>query len=165
MKYLIIFTLLLSSVSYAGEKCSESQTEQLEDVVYEVNADIPSHLKGAKITVKLADGRESTVPAEKFMVVPRKQKTVLGQNKLVSKNVTCSKDGNKNLLMLEARHDVTELESSTTTGPNSQTISVKSKKELVPGVNYFRRELIGPVGAGIGIDTNGTPKGMLGVEF
>ncbi len=37
-----------------------------------LGADVPDHLKGATIAVKLTDGTESVVKAEDFMVVPRK---------------------------------------------------------------------------------------------
>jgi hypothetical protein len=165
MKYVIILLCFVSSVAFAGERCSESTNEQLENVVYEVNTQIPSHLKGATIVIKQADGRESSCPAEKCMVVPRIQKTVLGQNRTVSKSVKCTKDGNKNLLIGELRKDVTELETDSSAVPNGQQARVSARKELVPGINYFRREVIGLVGGGIGIDTNGTPKALLGVEF
>lgn len=163
MKYLTLLVLsMVSSLAFAGETCSESQQLQTQDVVYEVNTNLPKHLKGAKITITLADGSTSTVPAEKFMVVPRKQKTVVGQNQTLTKKLSCTASGKKNILMGEVRKDVTEVETTT----NGKTATVTSKKEMVPGVNYYRRELFDtPIGAGVGVDTNGTVKGMIGIDF
>jgi len=167
MKHLIIFLLFaVVSVAQAKETCEESVTQHIEDVVYEVNTDMPKHLKGATITVTLADGKTSTVPAERFMVVPRVQKTVVGQNVLLAKNVTCSKSGNKNILIGEVRKDVTGHETTTEAIPGGIKSTTKSVKELVPGVNYYRRELFDtPVGAGVGVDTNGTVKALIGIDF
>lgn len=162
MKYLIIALSLIASNVYAGETCSESQNVSSQEVAYEVNTSLPKHLKGATITVTLADGRTSTVPADKFMVVPRKQKTVLGQNQTITKKLSCNASSKKNILIGEFRKDVTEIETTT----SGKTVNVESKKELVPGVNYYRRELFdSPIGAGVGIDTNGTIKGMVGLDF
>jgi hypothetical protein len=162
MKYLIILLTLIASVSFAGETCSETQNVSSQEVAYEVDTTLPKHLKGATITVTLADGRSSTVPADKFMVVPRKQKTVLGQNQTITKKLSCSKSGKKNILLGEVRKDVTDIDASV----NGKTATVESEKALVPGVNYYRRELFdSPIGAGVGIDSNGTLKGMIGLDF
>jgi hypothetical protein len=163
MKYAIVFMIMfLVSVVNAAENCSESAQVETQDVVYEVNTELPKHLKGATITVTLADGKTSTVPAEKFMVVPRKQKTLVGQNQTLTKKLYCKVSGKKNIIMGEARKDVTEIETTT----NGKSASVHSKKEVVPGLNYYRRELFdSPIGAGVGVDTNGTVKGMIGLDF
>lgn len=167
MKKLIIFLLIaVVSVAQAKETCEESIEVHSQDVTYEVNTDMPKHLKGATITVTLADGKTSTVPAEKFMVVPRVQKTVVGQNKILAKNVTCSKSGNKNILIGEVRKDVTGHETKTEAIPGGIKSSTSSVKEVVPGINYYRRELFdSSIGAGVGVDTNGTVKALIGVDF
>jgi len=51
----------------------------------EIKTDVPNHLKGATITVRLADGKESTVPAEKFKVVPRLQQFIVTKTNQLSK--------------------------------------------------------------------------------
>jgi hypothetical protein len=165
MKKLFISLLLVVSVANAGESCQESESVATQDVVYKVNKDMPNHLKGAKITVTLADGSSSTVPAEKFMVVPRKQQTVVGQDKVVSKNLVCSKS-EKNILMAELRKDVKNIDTETTAIPGGEQVTVRSNKALIPGINYYRRELFDTrFGAGVGVDSNGTVKGMLGLDF
>jgi hypothetical protein len=167
MKNLIlVLFLLFAASSFAGETCNEDVDVRNEDVVYTVNKDMPKYLEGATITVTLANGKSSTVPAEKFMVVPRVQKTVVGQNVLIAKKVTCSKSGNKNLLIGEVRKDVTGHETKTEAIPGGIQSTTSSVKEVVPGINYYRRELFdSSLGAGVGVDTNGTVKGLIGIEF
>ena len=74
MKYAIIFlTMFLTNVVAKAESCTEhtSASQVLEQT--EIKTDVPKHLIGATITVTLANGKSSTVPAEKFKVVPRLQ--------------------------------------------------------------------------------------------
>ena len=159
MKYLL---LLLLSTTVTANECSESSKKQSDEVTYAVNKDIPNHLKGATITVTLVDGRTSTVSADKFMLVPRKQYTVVGESSTTTKTVTCKAKNKKNILMVEARKDITELDTETTVNQ----AKVVTRKDLVPGFNYYRREVLDSrFGLGGGIDTNGTVKALLGVEF
>jgi hypothetical protein len=163
MKNLILLTMFISAIASAN--CVEKKQTESKDVVHTVDTSIPAHLKGAKITVTLADGRTSTVPAEKFMVVPRKQQTVVGQDKLVKSVVTCSSK-NKNLIIADLRKDVVDIETETSAIVGGVTAKTRTEKDLVPGINYFRRDLFDSnIGAGVGVDSNGTVKGMLGLEF
>lgn len=92
MKSLMIALLFLFPVfAMADEQAScESKTDS-EQVTgqLEINTDVPKWLKGATITVRTADGRESTVPAEKFKVVPRKQQ-YLTTKTLQQQTLTCT---------------------------------------------------------------------------
>jgi hypothetical protein len=165
MKYLLILTIGFFLNSAYAENCSESQTESSEQVVYNVSKDMPKHLKGATITITLADGKTSTVPAEKFMVVPRKQTTVLGENKTISKKLTCS-NGKKNSIIAGGRKDTVGHRVETSSTPNGQQAKVYSEKDLVPDINYYRREILDtPIGAGVGVDSNGTLRGSVGFDF
>lgn len=166
MKLFTTILLLSLSVS-AKEMCEETQKTITEDVMHVVNVDVPSHLKGATITITQADGKTSTVPAEKFMVVPRKQKTIAGQNKAIVKNVSCKvSSDNKNILMAEVKKSYTGLETKTEAITGGVKAEVSSKKEMVPGLNYYRRELFdSKFGAGVGVDTEGTVKGLIGLDF
>lgn len=162
MKTLIL--ILISSLALAKD-CTETTQVSSQDVVHNVNTSMPKHLKGAMITVTLADGKSSQVPAERFMVVPRKQQTVVGQDKTVSKQVSCKSD-KKNLVIADLRKDVTGMDTETSLVPGGVQAKTRSERELVPGINYFRRQVLdSDVGLGVGVDTNGTVKGMLGVEF
>lgn len=160
-----IFILLLAS-NVNAQECSETESLVTEPVSYSVNTTIPKHLVGATICITLSGGGSSCVPSEKFMIVPRKQVTVLGENKTVTKAVKCSRvvqsPSKKNMVFADVRKDHRGLDIKT----EGSTASVESKKGLVPSINYYRRELLdSPVGAGLGIDTNGTVKGTLGLDF
>lgn len=161
----IITLLLLVNVAYAGEVCEQDSTVNKEEVVYSVDTTIPKHLKGATICVTLADQKSSCVPAEKFMVVPRKQKTVLGENKTITKSINCSRTvevSKKHTVYADVRKDHKELEVTN----NGSTATVESKKQLIPSINYYRHDVLDtPIGLGIGIDTNGTLKGAVGIDF
>lgn len=155
MKKLIGLLLLIPGIVYA--KCDE--TTSREDVKYEVSAKVPEFLKGASIIVVKANGEASKVSAEEFMVVKRKATYVAGQN--VNKTLTCSSKYRNNLI-LEGRRDYTDVSIK----ESGQTLNVYHEKEFVPGANYYRRELFDTrIGAGVGIDANGTVKGLVGVDF
>lgn len=161
MKLLLLLTFIGPN-SFAKSVCEQQRTEISEDVVYEVSKDIPEYLKGAKITTTLSNGKSSTVPAEQFMLVKRKQYTVVGKNQTIVERNNCLTTGSKNNLILEARKDVKGLKTETV----GSTSKVYSEKEFIPGVNYYRQDLYDlPIGAGLGVDSNGTVKGMLGIGF
>jgi hypothetical protein len=83
-KYIILFALFLPIVSIAGEeRCEDfSSGEQIEEQL-EIKTDVPSFLKGATIIVRLANGKESIVSADKFKVVPRKQQFITTKTKQI----------------------------------------------------------------------------------
>jgi hypothetical protein len=163
---IILLIIFISLSAMASEACKEQLDLQTEKVEYVVNSKIPNHLKGAVIIVRKANGEESKVPAEKFMVVPRKQKTVLGENVKEKKTVLCSEKSKKNLFFVDAKREITDLDVSTSSGLNSSSAKVSAKKELVPSVNLYRRDVFdSPFGLGVGLDTNGSVKGMVGIDF
>lgn len=164
MKYYLLTILLLPM--FVNAECTSEIEVKSVPVEYTVNTSIPEHLKGATITVTLADGSSSIVPAEKFMVVPRKQKTIIGDSHLISNTTTCKFNSKKNTIMLEAKNSKTDIETKTTPIPSGSKVDVYSKKELVPGLSLYRRELFdSPVGGGLGVDTKGELKGMIGLDF
>ncbi len=77
MKYFIITTIMLiSMVSQAELTCDvQVSNEEVSDTL-EIKTDVPKFLEGATIIVRLKDGTETSVPAEKFKVVARKQQFV-----------------------------------------------------------------------------------------
>jgi hypothetical protein len=71
---MLVFVAVHGLNAYAGEpECTKDNVALEVTDTYDIPASIPAHLKGATITVRLANGKESSVPAEKFKVVPRKQ--------------------------------------------------------------------------------------------
>ena len=95
MKNLIIALIaVLPIIVQASDNCSTtSDAEQIEEQM-EIKTDVPSHLKGATIIVRLADGKETAVPAEKFKVVPRKQQYLVTKTKQLDKMV-CGPEKNR----------------------------------------------------------------------
>lgn len=158
--------LLATMTVNAEQTCNENVATSKQDVTYAVNKDIPKHLIGATITVTLADGSTSSVPAEKFMIVPRKQYTVVAEQVNTTKTLTCKVAGKKNNVSIGLRKDVVGLDKSTNAIPNGIQAKVKEDKDIVPSINYYRREVIGgAVGFGVGIDKNGTPSASVGLDF
>ena len=164
MKVLLLITLF-TSIAFADE-CKEVSKRIVQDVIHKVNTEVPKHLQGATITITKADGTSSTVPAEKFMVVPRKQKTILGQNMFVSSEITCKPKEQLNTVFIDVKKLPSKVESSTESLPNGTKATSTIYKDAIPGLNYYRRKMLEtPVGAGIGVDANGTVKGMIGLDF
>lgn len=164
---LIILAMHFSAFSLVNaQECSEQVSTQVNPVKYQVNKNLPKYLQGATITVRLANGKETTVPAERFMVVPRQQQFVVGQAVNTSKTLTCKAKSRKNSIMVDARRDFTGVSKSSSSTANSQTLKVSTEKALVPGLNYYRREVLDShLGLGAGVDANGTLKALIGLDF
>lgn len=80
MRIILFILLFFYSFFAPAQDCTEDIEVSSQDNVKEITTDVPEHLKGATITVKTRDGRESTVPAEKFKVVPRVQQFVVTEH-------------------------------------------------------------------------------------
>lgn len=76
IKYIIILIASLSSVSLAALTCETKKDVKVVEEKKDVNTAVPKNLKGAKIIIKTADGKETEMEADKFKVVPRKQQFV-----------------------------------------------------------------------------------------
>lgn len=161
MKYLL--ALLLPLTVHAT--CDTTYEQEFEHTSHEISTDMPKFLKGATITVTLANGKSSTVPADKFMVVPRKQYFIAGVNKTVIKNTTCAPKDKKNNIMVGVKKEVTDLEVSTATIPGGKKAEVTSVDEYLPTVRYYREDVLSNVGLGVGVDTKGKVEATIGVGF
>lgn len=162
---ILITHLMITNLVNANE-CLEKTVTQNNPVKYEVNKHLPQHLQGATITVRLANGQQTTVPAEKFMVVPRQQQFIVGESVNISKTLTCKTKSLKNSVIVDARKDFTGISKSLSSTVNTQTLKLSSDKSLVPGLNYYRREVLdSPIGLGAGVDSNGTLKALIGLDF
>jgi len=166
MKYSIaLFAVLLMFVvrfAHAGEPaCSEQTSAEQVTGQLEINTDVPSHLKGAVIIVRRADGKESQVPAERFKVVPRKQQyltTRTERNKVVS---CTTNEPRKNRVALLGGHGTQEGLKSTT---NGSTTEVESNVGLVGGAQY-QRMITDRLSVGVQGQTNKTGSVLIGVDF
>lgn len=151
-----VISLVMASDCNESQKSSEVKEEQI------ITTDIPKHLKDAVIIVRQKDGRESHVSANLFKVVPRKQQRVVTKVVERTERVCKVASKEKNLLMLGGRRDHTDLDIAV----NGNSATVKSQKGMVFDATYYRQNIGNtPVGAGAGVDTNGTLRGVVGVEF
>lgn len=156
---LIILAMHLSAFSLVqAQEC----TTQAKDVVFKIDNTPKAMFKNAKIIVKLDNGKEYTYDASKYMVVPRKQYTKVGQ----STETMCKAKSRKNSVMVGVRNDHAGMDAQTKVVPNGVSAKVESKKALVPDLNYYRREILDShLGLGAGVDANGTLRGIIGLDF
>lgn len=161
MKYILTSLLLMSTSVMAKEVCSTSSStdETVELKVVEVR--VPSHLRGATITVTLANGRTSVVPAEKFKVVPRKQERVVTKVSTTTKKTCKDLTDSKNRISLLAG-------SGTKAGLTRRNLTGRTRVETetgaVGGLQY-QRSLTDKISVGVQGQTNETGSLMIGLDF
>jgi len=160
MKYLII--MLLSFSSMASEPvCSEQTSAEETTGQLEIKTDVPNHLKGATITVRLADGKETTVPAEMFKVVPRKQQFVTTKTQITKVSSCVTSEPNKNRVSLLGGHGT---KSGLDTSVSGTTTEVETKAGLVVGAQY-QRMLNDTLSIGVQGQSNKTGSVLIGIDF
>lgn len=164
MKYLLITILMLIS-SYASAENS------CQVITQDVNTPVPAELKDKEICIR--DSKTGKLDCSKstneYKIVKRKQqfkvkevKTIAPEVVYFERIVEVKAKEKRNLVSLGLRSDYIGLDRSVTS--NSATIT----KETGPvfDLNYFRRMMFdSSLGLGIGIDTNRTIRGSVGVEF
>lgn len=153
--------ILLLNFAFAAD-CTNVETSNVYVQTSTINTDVPKHLQDAVIIIRTKDGRESQVSANKFKVVPRKQQHLITEITTHTERVCKVSGKEKNLLMVGGRRDHKNLDVRT----NGKTAIVESEKGLVLDAAYMRQNIFDTrLGIGAGVDTNGTIKGMVGVEF
>jgi hypothetical protein len=165
MKKIIYLAILLgATVAMAKEECNDTvETSEVKEQK-EITTDVPKHLEGAVIIVRLKDGRETTVPAEKFKVVPRKQQYLV--TKVQNDKVTMCRSTSKHRVSVLAgkgpRGGLNRSQSGT-------TVSVESQYGATGGLQYQYQtdvKVFGmPLSVGGQAQENGTGLGMIGVDF
>lgn len=160
MKKLLL--LLLVPFYVNAEECSDYSDKVVSEEKMEINTNVPAHLKGATITVKLANGKESTVPAEKFKVVPRLQQFIVTKSS-EQQTRTCKvpAEKEKNRISLLAGHGAQE-GLDRTNEPTKTTI--ESRVGVVGGVQY-QRLLTDKLSVGGQIQSNKTGLVNIGWDF
>ena len=149
--YLILFLLSAAAMADCTTTSEEVAAQQ------EITTDVPAHLKGATITVRLADGRESSVPAEQYKVVPRKQQF------LVSRYVqreTCSNALKNRVSVLGGAGPSNRLKVKQT----GSTVEVSTATGAVGGLQY-ERNLNDRFSVGAQVQTNESALLLFGVGF
>jgi len=156
----LLLILMISTSVMAGEKCSTSNSEEVATEKKLLSTDVPNHLKGAMITITLADGRQSTVHAERFKVVPRKQQWIVTKT-LSSSTTMCSNDPEKNRISLLAGHGA---RAGLNRSVDDDGATVKSRVGVVGGAQY-QRLITDKLSIGVQAQTNKTGSLMLGLDF
>lgn len=170
MKYAILFlTMFLTNAIAKAESCTEqtSAAQVLEQT--EIKTDVPKHLIGATITVTLANGKSSTVPAEKFKVVPRLQQYLVTKvSKSTVRSCVTAADKERNRVSALVGFGPTgHLDRSS---DNNTTATVEADRGFVGGVMYQRlltdRLSIGIQGQGHDASRKDkTGLGVIGYDF
>ena len=155
----VVFTLF--SKAFAAESCvTSSQSEGVLETML-ITTDIPSHLKGATIIVVQANGKHSSVPAELFKVVPRKQQRVISK---VATNTTklCQtpSEFKNRISLLAGRGTKSGLDKSS----SPTRVDIESRIGAVGGLQY-QRLLTEKISVGVQGQTNNTGSLMIGLDF
>lgn len=169
MKNLLMISLLFLSVNVnAKTQCQTSSSEEQVEEQMEIKTDVPKHLEGATITITLKDGRQSTVPAEKFKVVPRKQQFIVTKTARSSKEMCTTNETQRNRVSVLAGHGAKEgLDSNRRASPDE--VVVESRVGAVFGAQYQYKTdakiLDMPLSIGVQGQTNKTGSVVLGLDF
>jgi hypothetical protein len=174
-KILMTMAIVASTVATAKEECQTSTTKVAIISEKVIDTKVPKHLKGAVIIVRLPDGTETSVPAEKFKVVPRKQQIVTGSGVANSSVTQCTRetvvekmvkaDSPKNRVSLSAGKGP---KGGLQTSRDGDTVSVETKTGVIGGAQYQRvldGVLDDKVSVGGTVQTNKSILVGVGVDF
>lgn len=167
---IVILPIAFSSLAF-GQTC-RTDVANIQEIKQDVNTPVPEILKDKTLMVcdKHGENCGKPVPSKDWKMVPRKQQLkVIHTVETVKceapspKMVQCKPPTeDKNTLMLGLRRDSTGYDVSSDNGKSGQ---LSSRKDAVVDLSYMRHKLVGPLGAGLGIDTNGTPRVFGGWDF
>lgn len=150
---LILFMLVVATGSGHAFECSNAiMTEN------HVNA-VPNELVDATITVTTAKGKVYRMSSNEYMVAKRVQAVSRLERTCIS---TKSQEESLNIVSMGVRKDFTGLTTNKFT-PNQ--VTVEAHKSPVLDLQYYRRQVLDVIGAGLSLDSNGTPRALVGVEF
>ena len=165
MKLLILLSMLLIPSAYADDCSTTSDQSEVKEQL-EIKTDVPNHLKGATIIIRQADGRESSVPAERFKVVPRKQQFI----------TTRIKETNVHLCSIEQEQQREKEKNRISVlggqGPDNKlsisrdatSVSVESETKPIAGVQY-QRLITDKISVGAQVQTNESALLSVGLDF
>jgi hypothetical protein len=161
MKFILI--MLLSVSAYAAPTCQTQNSEENAVEHQVISTDVPNHLKGATIIVRLANGKQSEVPAEQFKVVPRKQQ-ILVTRTLKTFSTTCSEEAaklNRNRVSVLGGYGAQE---GVSRSVGVTSVRVESKVGAVMGAQY-QRLINDKISVGVQGQTNATGSLVIGLDF
>ena len=164
MKKLLCLLIMLPTFSHAltsGEtksKVTETKTEQ------EVETIVPAHLKGATLTITLANGSKEVVKAEEYMLVKRKHKRPVVRVSSKETTLACETkvvdSSKKNIISVQAVRSQSGLSKDII---DPTTVEVETKSKVGAGVMYQRK--LDKLVIGVGADTNKGVNLGVGLEF
>ncbi len=157
MKYLIALVLIMA-YSAQAQDCSEEVTTTHGDSKYSLEKGAAAYLKGATITVTLADGSSSAVPAERFKVVPRIQQFMISTIE-TTKVISCQASKNR----LSALGGVGARNGLKTTTSGNTTV-VETSSGAVGGLQY-QHMLNDTLSLGVQGQSNKTGSVLIGLDF
>lgn len=158
MKYIIMF--LVSVNVWASENCQVDTMESRATKKTVITTDVPKYLEGAVIIVRLADGRATTVPAEKFKVVPRQRQALVTE--VTTSTLKVCQDHNNHRVSLHAgKGPQGGLDRDNSQAPN--VVKVESQFGAVGGVQYQYRFDNSHFSASGQLQTNET--GLVGIGY
>lgn len=164
MKYIILMLSVITNTVYADIKTCEKSISTLEiREQQEIKTDVPKHLEGAVIIVKLKDGRESIVSAENFKVVPRVQQFIVTRTQQeINNNCVIDSSEKNRLSLLAGEGPKNKLNVNVSNYPNE--VDVSSRYGIVGGLQY-QRKVTDKVSLGLQGQTNNGALVLIGVDF
>ena len=165
MKLFITFYLLLTNVCLAAESCNVTKVDILDKK--DVNTETPKHLKGATLIIRTADGKEQSVSAESFKIVPRKQQFITTHT---IQKVSCSPTIIEKVVKSEPLKNRASVmvgrgtNSGLTREDYLDHVDVSSKVGGVLGVQY-QRLFTDRVSGSVQLQTNDTALIGVGLDF
>ena len=164
----LCFAILMCKTAFGYDFCDTTASEETVEQKLEIKTDVPNYLKGAVIIVRQADGKESSVSAERFKVVPRKQQYIVQKTKQIEKEhcqtnvVRYEKvEKQKNRISLMAGRGPQEGLDRTN---NGTTVDVSSRVGAIGGAQY-QRLLTDKVSAGVQAQTNQSLLVNIGLDY
>lgn len=150
----VALILAVLSVTATAEVCTKSTDNQ----EIKESTPAPAALKDAEIVVITARGERYEFSSNAYKIVPREVKRVVARER-----VTCTQAPKKNTFMIGGRQDYTDVHGYKV---DSSTGVVDGKRGPVLDATYLRHNVTERgLGLGAGIDTNGTVRGIIGVDF
>lgn len=160
MKSLLFVLLALTSLmAFAADDCETIKAQKSVKEQLEIKTDVPKWLEGATITVRLANGKESTVKAEQFKVVPRKQQFIVTHD-LEATHLVCKAEQSKNRVSVLGGYGSRGLKVTT----SGTTVSIEEQTGLTGGLQY-QRKITDKFSIGGQVQTNNSGALLFGVDF
>jgi hypothetical protein len=153
----VVILVFLGNRAFASDCTYTSNAETVSETT-EIKTDVPKFLEGATIIVRLANGTETVVPAEKFKVVPRKQQFLVAKTYQLNLEV-CTPNKNR-FSYLAGKGTRPGLRTVRT----DNEVTVESKVGAVGGLQY-QRLIYEDISVGAQVQTNDTVLVNIGLDF